>query len=237
MRHRILLLLLLLAVLAPAATAQWAAFGTPSATPAPPAWPSPLGERPAAGDPAELRVRRGWACVIRGEAQDWFTPQDGVQTVGHSIYLELGTGAEVELSWSGSASVRLTGPAGVFVEPAAQPFGGRMLGFRRLNTADVEIRRGALTITLPRGQRLLPGASAFRLTGRPGGLVDLRHWAGAPIELDIGSRFTFPVPAGAHRRLPECVAAPAPLSAAGGYVGAAPIAPTHRGRAVVTAVR
>ena len=235
MRPRpLLILLLLLAFLAPAAAAQWSA-SVPPIVPEP--WPSPLAERPPAGDPAQMRVRRGWACVIQDERQTWYTAEDGVQTVGRSIYLELGTGGEVELSWSGSASVRLTGPAGVFVEPAAQPFGGRMLGFRRLNTADVEVRRGALTITLPRGQRLLPGAGTFRLTGRPGGLTDLRHWAGAPIELDIGSRFTFPLRAGTHRRIPECVAAPAPLTAATGYVGATSLDPRYRGRAVVTARR
>lgn len=166
--------------------------------------------RPAAGDPVALSVRRGWACALQGEERRWFTTLDGSKALQEGFYLELGTNSEVELSWSGSASVRLQGPAGLFVEPAAQPFGGRLIGFRRVGVADFEVRRGSLTITLPRGQRLMPASGAFRLHGHAGGVVDLRHHAGLPIELDIGVRYTFPLPAGTYRRIPECVAPPLP---------------------------
>lgn len=161
--------------------------------------------RPA-GDPVRLEVRAGWGHLRVGEEQRWVTRRDGALSVQDGFFLELGSDADVELSWSGSASIRLTGPAGVFVDPVSGPLGGRSVGFRRLATAEIEVRRGALGVTLPRGQRLHPQASTFRLEGHPGGVVDLFHRAGRPLELDIGSRYTFPLVVGTRRRLPECVA-------------------------------
>jgi hypothetical protein len=171
---------------------------------------APWPHSPPAGEPVEVRVHNGWACLIAGDRREWRTPRDPVASRSEEFFLELGSGSEVELSWSGSASVRLSGVAGVFVAPIAGNGGGRSLSFRRLDLARFEVRRGRMTLTLPRGQRLLPAEGAFLLDGHVGGRVDLTHQAGAPIELDIGSRYTFPLPAGTRRPLPECVAPPAP---------------------------
>jgi hypothetical protein len=168
--------------------------------------------RPPAAEPLRLDVLQGWAVVLEPDRRQFVTRADGPQTLVRGCYLELGSSAAVELSWSGSASIRLQGPSGAFVEPGTDPAQGRALGFRRVGQAEFELRRGPLAITLPRGQRLLPGNSAFRLEGQVGGLVDLEHRAGEPLELDIGSRYTFPLPAGTRRRLPECVAPPLPTS-------------------------
>ncbi|QDU67282.1 hypothetical protein [Engelhardtia mirabilis] len=163
-------------------------------------------QRPAAGDPVRVEVIAGWGHLRIGDELQWLTRQAGPRLHHRSFYLELGVESVVELAWSGSASLRLTGPAGVFVDPVSGPLGGRAVGFRRLASAEIEVRRGALAVSLPRGQRLLPHGSSFRLEGHPGGLVDLFHRAGDPLELDVGARYTFPLPVGTRRRLPECIA-------------------------------
>lgn len=185
-------------VLAALASLPGRALGQVSHAP----WP----QLPPAGEPVEVRVHNGWACLIAGDRREWQTPRDPVASRSDEFFLELGSSSEVELSWSGSASVRLSGVAGVFVAPIAGDGGGRSLSFRRLDHARFEVRRGRMNLTLPRGQRLLPAEGAFLLDGHVGGRVDLIHQAGAPIELDIGSRYTFPLPAGTRRPLPECVA-------------------------------
>ncbi len=174
-----------------------AVFATPGATHAQPA------QSGIEAEPPRLEVQYGWARLTLEGKILLATPEEVAPPLTSRTYLELGATSRARLVWPGGAQVQLNGTTGLELDPEPDTGGlGWTWRFRRLTTAEIDIRRGAHSLYMPQGQMLMPARALFRLEGTAGGATRLFHRAGNRIELDLGGRYTFLVPVGAHRPLP-----------------------------------
>ncbi len=157
-------------------------------------------DTPPAAVGLRLEVRSGFAWLRQGGRDRLVLPGDGPLDVHGDFELELNVRGVLQLGLLGAGSVRWTGPATVGVRREAAEV---RLRLGTVGVVEFEGRRAGPWIELPRGQVLRPRQSAFRLDGRPGGIVDFQHRAGLPVELDLGGRYTFELAQGRRIRVPE----------------------------------
>jgi hypothetical protein len=96
-------------------------------------------------------------------------------------YFEAGATARVRLRWRSCASLELAGPAAFEWRESHGPSGGLYLDVKRIERADVEVRRGPLRLELPGGWLVHLARGAAHLQRRPDGSYDVEHVAGAPL--------------------------------------------------------
>ncbi len=125
---------------------------------------------------AHARVTSGRARLVEREAIVELPPSPRARALAPGAYLELGARSALELTWRGSASVALRGPASLEVHPAE-------LRIARFTHLELEVRRGDLLLELPGLRRLEAGPAALELTALPDGTLELVHRGGEPARL------------------------------------------------------
>ncbi|MFT5050096.1 MAG: hypothetical protein ACI8QZ_001490 [Chlamydiales bacterium] len=130
---------------------------------------------------ATIQVLRG-RVVIEGGAKPQTLMRNQEFTSDKPLQLEVGAGSEVEIRWSGVASMHVWGPSSLDWTPDSD--GSVGWSFTDLAWADLEVRRGEHRLDLPGDWRTLVSASAIHLRGLPSGPVELRHHAGPALMLE-----------------------------------------------------
>ncbi len=155
------------------------------------------------GPAAEVVVRSGRVRLVVGREVVSLTGRDPARAFRRPVHLELGPRAEVEVVWRGLASLRVRGPASFGIEPGTDPLAPRA-GFFFFRTLEVEVRRGAPRLTLPRGWSLAPGRGALGVRELADGRLELVHHGGEPARLASGREQAgaMLVPSGTRVRLP-----------------------------------
>ncbi len=100
--------------------------------------------------------------------------------------LEVGAGAQVRLTWTGTASWHVWGPARIeWTTEPAKPGAEEGLRFlvHDLAWADVEIRRGEHRLELPAHWTARLQSGALHLRSLPSGPMEIRYHAGTPLVL------------------------------------------------------
>jgi hypothetical protein len=146
---------------------------------------------------ASLRVEAGRATLVQGEQIVILTRGAAARSVRGQATLEIGAGGEVELSFPGSASLWLEGPALLEWDWSERASERPHVWLERLRALELEVRRGELLLDLPHGFLAHVGRAALRVEESAGEVLVLRHHGGD--EIAIASRV--PRPAGWPRRL------------------------------------
>ena len=146
-----------------------------------------------------LDVREGWARVATATGTSRVVAGAAVE-LGAPFHLELGARSSASLRVPGELQLDLGGSTALELVPSGSV---RRWTFHRVGVAELDQRVPRDTIHLPRGQVLFPERCALRLEGRVGGATWLEVRAGLPCELDLGGRYTFPVPPGFRRTVPD----------------------------------
>lgn len=156
---------------------------------------APLASAPAAAqgnlDSAHLEVHRGRVVLLNGGQGERTLRTGDAHVATGSTHIEVGTGAEVRLSWPGTASLHVWGPSSVQWQVEAPPAGSaagtaptlKWL-VQDLAWCDLEVRRGKHELSLPGSWTAQVAPGAVYLRGLPSGPVELRLHAGEPVRLD-----------------------------------------------------
>jgi hypothetical protein len=133
-----------------------------------------------------LEVLRG-RVVLRqeGQAERLVRPDEEIAWPAKSG-LEIGAGAQARLSWAGTASWQVWGPALLEWSPSdstSSSVTGLRFSVHDLAWADVEIRRGEHRLDLPGHWSAKLESGALHLRSLPAGPMEIRYHAGTPLEL------------------------------------------------------
>ena len=134
--------------------------------------------------PTRIRVLEGRATLVHEGVIERLRTGDR-RNHHEAGFLELSTGAEVELRRTGEISLRVTGPAQIewdasSLEPE-EPAEWRVLAVRRL---EAEVRRGASRVVLCEQEWTLEASqAAFGLEPALDGSVRVWHHGGASVEV------------------------------------------------------
>jgi hypothetical protein len=150
---------------------------------------APLPDRPA-----RVQVLRGRATLVGTQGpKQLLRITDSVLAKGIS-HIEVAAASKVRITWSGVASVVLSGPTSLQWGPLAEVAGERerstydVRGIAwklfDLSSADFEIRRATHLLQIAGHWRAHVTTSAFHMRGLPSGPNVLRHNAGKPLQLE-----------------------------------------------------
>ncbi len=142
-------------------------------------------------DSAHLEVHRGRVVMLSGGQGERTLRTGDAHVATGATHIEVGTGAEVRLSWPGSASLHVWGPSSVQWQVEAPPAGSPAgtaptlkWSVQELAWCDLEVRRGKHKLSLPGSWTAQVGPGAVYLRGLPSGPVELRLHAGEAVRLD-----------------------------------------------------
>ena len=127
---------------------------------------------------AGLTVRAGRMTLVQGERVRVLTRASARTDVVGSAYAEVGVRAEIELSWPGSASLRVSGPAAFEWSPTGEV---RVL---RADRIEFEVRRGRRSVSLPGGWTLPVGRAALSLAETSVGDWNVEHRGGDAVTVE-----------------------------------------------------
>lgn len=149
------------------------------------------------GEPATLvRVAQGSARIAQGDEVRSLDPRAGAQALrGEGAALESGAHSQVELVWRGQASATIQGPAAFELTRAPG------LSLASFQTAELEVRRGKLALTLAGLGSLELSAGALQVRSLPGGLFELLNRGGSALELERAGAPRVRIAAGQRLRL------------------------------------
>jgi hypothetical protein len=145
---------------------------------------------------AALTVRAGRASLVQGEDVRVLTRASKPRAVRGEAYAEVAVLAEVELSWPGSASLRVRGPAALEWTPDGDV---RVLRAERL---ELEVRRGVRRLALPGGWSLAVERGAIGAGETPSGDWRVEHRGGSAVPLAKDGEPAGALQGGARVRLP-----------------------------------
>jgi hypothetical protein len=152
----------------------------------------PASGRPEEPDPVlprpgpELEVRSGRVQVLEDARTALLTPAAPARVLDGPTLVEVGTRSQAVLRWGGSGSLRIDGRAALHVDreeaTAGHPARARV-AFDFLRSAEVELRRGALLLDLPRGFSLELDRAVVALRELADGRVEVVHRGGRPVRI------------------------------------------------------
>jgi hypothetical protein len=150
-----------------------------------------------------LRVAAGTVRMVAAGAPRTVEPRSGsVSLGGQATRVESGAQSSFALQWRGLGSVTLEGPAALVLGA------GPRLELETCRTAEVELRRGHLTLELVGLGTLELAAGVLQVRALPDGGVEVLNRGGADLELlRPDSRGVLRIAAGERLRL-RAVAAP-----------------------------
>ena len=130
-------------------------------------------------DAVSLRVVTGRAELATADGVRTLTPSSGAVELSDPTYAEAGALSELELRWSGVASAEIEGPAALEVGP------GERLHLVRFHRAEVEVRRGSLTLLVGEACVLELSGGAVSLRELPEGGLELRNRGGRALRVRL----------------------------------------------------
>ena len=148
----------------------------------------------ASTEPVFVLVEAGRGSLLAGEASTPITKSDGEQWVEGRGHLSLVASSKAELRWHRRASITLYGPCEIEWQPAA-PGAAIEWSFKELNSASIEIRRGAAEIALGNSWIANIPRGALELRGLPSGGYEVFQEAGDPATYQWHSSATLARPA------------------------------------------
>jgi hypothetical protein len=164
---------------------------------------------PAASNPGVwpqglyLEVQDGQVLALIGEQRLQRSPASGLLAIQSEARLEFGARSVARLVLPGGFQIGLRGAAIIELPAptgASQGIAVHVLDHARI---DLECRRAGLSLRLPGGQVLYPRQGVLRLERLAGERSRIEVRGGLPVELDLGGRYTFELPVGLVRPLPE----------------------------------
>ncbi|MEM9800840.1 MAG: hypothetical protein AAGA20_10985 [Planctomycetota bacterium] len=132
-------------------------------------------------DTARVEVLQGRAIVLEEDADPVTVRRGAAHAARGRAQLEIGAGSFARISWDGTCSAHLWGPASI---EWSAPNGSVELTFHELSWADLEARSGRHQLHLPAEWHGTFERSSFHLRGLSGGPTEVRLHAGEPIVLD-----------------------------------------------------
>jgi hypothetical protein len=151
-----------------------------------------------APSPLELRVDTGRVELVDAGGLRSLTPRSGPVGLSGVAYAEAGALSEVELRWSGLASAEVEGPAALEVASGSEA----RLRLVRFQHAEVEVRRGSLSIVAGEACVIELRAGALGLRELPDGVIQLENRGGRAIRVRLlGASDVREVAPGASLRL------------------------------------
>ena len=130
-------------------------------------------------EPVFVLVEEGRGSLLAGDASTSITKNDGEQWVEGRGHLSLVASSKAELRWHRRASITLYGPCEIEWQPASP--GARLeWSLKELNSASIEIRRGAAELALGECWIADIPRSSLELRGLPGGGYEVFQEAGDP---------------------------------------------------------
>lgn len=158
------------------------------------AGPRPL--EPTEVEAPRVTPRAGRVELVEGETRRSLSPREGAVVAPIAATLDIGARGRADVAWTGSTSLRVTGPARIRWEAPGDAGGDPRVVVESLGTLEWEVRaeRGELELDDP-AFRLVAGSGAWSLTHARGGAVDVGHHGGEELRIHpVGSR-----PAGTWR--------------------------------------
>lgn len=146
----------------------------------------------------ELRVAEGRVELVDASGLRSLTPRSGPAELSGVAYGEAGALSRVELRWPELASARIDGPASL--EASAES--GASLRLVRFRHAEVEVRRGSLSIVAAEACAVELADGALGLRELSGGAIELENRGARAIRVRlVGSSETRDLLPGAKLRL------------------------------------
>lgn len=130
---------------------------------------------------ARIDMLHGRAVLVGGGAQTQTLRRSETKLAAGPSHFEVSAGAQARISWLGTMSVDVYGPA--IMEWRTEGDAIRVV-FEQLTWADFETRSGQHTVDLPSNWRATCARSSFSLRGIAGGPSELRLNAGTPVRVD-----------------------------------------------------
>jgi len=144
--------------------------------------------------PAEsplLRVTHGRATVAHAGGVERMQVSSPAANLGGGGHVETSVRDHVELRWARSMSLRVEGYSSFSVNPSEGAAPRRYVDFLYFGTADIEVRRGEITLGLPQNWLLNVGRGAIHIKERVDGTLELMNRGGLSVglrDLDEPSR-------------------------------------------------
>ncbi|HPF13481.1 MAG: hypothetical protein H6830_05345 [Planctomycetes bacterium] len=133
---------------------------------------------------ARIEVKTGRAELVQhADAPKSVREGESLNLEGKS-HLEVGAGSEVQITYPGSASLRVWGPASLDWQPRTGAQEGIEWHIFQVTWCDVEVRRGHHELNLPGDWRAQIDGGSLRLRGLATGPLEMRLNAGRPVSVD-----------------------------------------------------